>query len=221
MVNDFKIIDTAGASLPANGVGEIVVRGPNVAEGYIPLPPRAALTDADTTRTKRQPRRPSHPTAGSARATLATSMTAAGSSSLTAQRRSSFVEARTCASLNSSPWSVLILCSSTITVENALYSDERVKEAAVVPLKDYMLGELVGAIVTVKEAHRSDPPTEESLTALVRSLLPKHCTPVMVIISYGEILRNVNGKIMKKELKVELNKVWEERNKGTKAVAKL
>lgn len=75
-------------------------------------------------------------------------------------------------------------------------------------------------MVTVKPTALDNPPTEAELIARVASQLPKHCTPVMVIIA-SSIPRNVNGKLVKKEVKETLKGFWEERTKKVKGSAKL
>lgn len=62
--------------------------------------------------------------------------------------------------------------------------------------------------------------TEAELQALVAKTRPKHEVPVMVILR-DEVFRNANGKIVKKDIKTELGKIWEERTKGNKSLAKL
>lgn len=58
--------------------------------------------------------------------------------------------------------------------------------------------------------------TEAELIALVASLLPKHCVPVLVDIREVTLPRNGVGKTVKADLKVELNKIWQERNGGNR-----
>jgi acyl-CoA synthetase (AMP-forming)/AMP-acid ligase II len=55
-------------------------------------------------------------------------------------------------------------------VENALYADPRVMEAAVVGVPDKRLGELVAAVIFAKPAFRNHL-VEESLIALARERL--------------------------------------------------
>lgn len=62
--------------------------------------------------------------------------------------------------------------------------------------------------------------TEAELVALVANILPKHCVPVIVDIRSESLPRNGTGKTLKKDLKVEVARLWEER-KATKGKAKL
>lgn len=50
-------------------------------------------------------------------------------------------------------------------VENALYADKRVAEVVAIGIPDYILGELVGAIVALRSGHQG---TEEDLLANVK-----------------------------------------------------
>lgn len=54
-----------------------------------------------------------------------------------------------------------------MAVENALYADPRIMEAAAVGVPDQRLGELVAAVVSIKPAHRGLV-TESALTAMAR-----------------------------------------------------
>lgn len=97
-------------------------------------------------------------------------------------------------------------------VENALFSHDEVKEAAVVAVPDDRLGELVAAVVVVK--HKSSAPSEKELQQLVASKLPKHCVPVMIDIQFEDVPRNAAGKVLKKDLKTRMSKKWAEANKS-------
>lgn len=114
-------------------------------------------------------------------------------------------------------------------VENALTSHPHIDEVAAIALPHPILGEVVGAAVTLRESAkaRGVKVTEESILGHVRSKLPKHAVPVMVMI-WEETLRewmvqggiglmttptakNVNGKTMKKEIKSVAAQEWERR----------
>jgi hypothetical protein len=47
---------------------------------------------------------------------------------------------------------------------------------------------------------------------IITPQLPRHCLPVMILFSNEELPRNANGKTIKKDLKVQLGKIWEARN---------
>ncbi|KAI5477431.1 hypothetical protein MNV49_006423 [Pseudohyphozyma bogoriensis] len=105
---------------------------------------------------------------------------------------------------------------STITVENALYSDPRVKDAAVVPVPDAKLGELVAAVVVLHPSSR-DSVSEADLIASAAKTLPKHSVPVAVFIRPDELPRNATGKALKSVIKVEARELWEKRKNQAKA----
>lgn len=92
----------------------------------------------------------------------------------------------------------LTLFQDSVSVENALYEDHRVLEAAAVGVPDERLGELVAAVVSVKPAFQ-DSVTEASLIALARNRsdfqtvrwiwidtwpcsLPRFAVPVMIVL---------------------------------------
>ena len=62
------------------------------------------------------------------------------------------------------------LFQDSVSVENALYADPRVREAAVVGVPDERLGELVAAIVSLQpgQVKRENKKIEESLIEQVR-----------------------------------------------------
>ncbi|WVQ79445.1 hypothetical protein IAT38_001543 [Cryptococcus sp. DSM 104549] len=100
-------------------------------------------------------------------------------------------------------------------VENAIYSHSAIDECAAIPLPHPILGEVVGAIVSLRPAVAGEV-AEEELIEHARKTLPRYAVPVMVVISREALPKNVNGKILKKELKEEVVKEWEKRG-GAKA----
>lgn len=108
---------------------------------------------------------------------------------------------------------------ATSQVENALYQDSRVKDAAVVPVPDPKLSELVAAIVVLHPQHRGKV-SEKQLQDSVARWLPKHCVPVMIDFR-DEMPRNATGKTTKLDLKKEATALWEERQKTAPVKAKL
>lgn len=85
-----------------------------------------------------------------------------------------------------------------IEVESALYEHEAVMDAAIVGIPHKVLGEEVGAVIQLA-------PGEEVTTAelqnFVRSKLAAFKVPVEIVFQTEPLLRNANGKIMKRELK--------------------
>ncbi|WWD20097.1 hypothetical protein CI109_104571 [Kwoniella shandongensis] len=96
-------------------------------------------------------------------------------------------------------------------VENALYSLSSISEAAALPLPHPILGEVVGAIVSLRDETNSGKVSEEVVIGHVKGLLPRYAVPAMVLIHDGQLPRNVNGKILKKELKIIALREWEKR----------
>jgi long-chain acyl-CoA synthetase len=85
-----------------------------------------------------------------------------------------------------------------IEVENALYDHPAVMDAAVVGIPHRTLGEEPGAVVTLKPGANA---TEDELRAHVAERLAAFKVPVAVRFWHEVLPRNVNGKIMKNELK--------------------
>ncbi|KAL1413244.1 hypothetical protein Q8F55_000998 [Vanrija albida] len=83
----------------------------------------------------------------------------------------------------------------SVEVENAVYDDKRVAEAAAVPVPDHRLGELVGIAVSLAEGASA---TEADLIATVK---PKYVWPVIIYVSKGPLPRNANGKLVKRDIK--------------------
>ncbi|KAJ7497314.1 hypothetical protein FB451DRAFT_1210942 [Mycena latifolia] len=98
----------------------------------------------------------------------------------------------------------------SVSIENALYSDSRVMEAAAVGVPDERLGELVAAVVFVNPEF-SGQVTEESLIALAKTRLPRYAVPVMIKFEDKPFELTPSGKIMKVELKKIARRSWEER----------
>ncbi|KAJ7170536.1 hypothetical protein C8R43DRAFT_979746 [Mycena crocata] len=98
----------------------------------------------------------------------------------------------------------------SVSVENALYSDSRVMEAAAVAVPDERLGELVAAVVFVKPEYHGQV-TEHSLVALAKAKLPKFAVPVLIKLSDTPFELTPSGKIMKAPLREIARRSWEER----------
>lgn len=87
-----------------------------------------------------------------------------------------------------------------VEVEDALYSHDDVMDAAVVGIPHKILGEEVGAIVQVVAGSKL---TEESLQAHVGTTLAGFKVPIIIEFRNEPLPRNANGKIVKRDLKVE------------------
>lgn len=98
----------------------------------------------------------------------------------------------------------------SVSVENALYSDDRILEAAAVGVPDKRLGELVAAIVSIKPAFRGQV-TEAELILRAQKSLPKFAVPVMVVIVDHALERTPSGKIVKGIARKLARRHWEDR----------
>ncbi|KAJ3803041.1 hypothetical protein GGU11DRAFT_671694 [Lentinula aff. detonsa] len=100
----------------------------------------------------------------------------------------------------------------SLLVENALYEDTRVREAAAVGVPDRRLGELVAAVVSLKTQYIGKV-TESSLIEGVRKSLPPFAVPVMVLIQENPFELTPSGKIIKGQLRKLARDHWELRQK--------
>lgn len=101
----------------------------------------------------------------------------------------------------------------SVSVENALYSDDRILEAAAVGVPDERLGELVAAVVSIKPAFRGQV-TEAGLILQAQKSLPKFAVPVMVVIVDHELERTPSGKIVKGPARKLARRHWEDRSQS-------
>nr|ADE10102.1 LuxE [Tremella fuciformis] len=95
-------------------------------------------------------------------------------------------------------------------VENALYAHPGVAEAAAVGIPDPILGEVVGSVVSL-HPQSSARPDEAELLGVVRPLLSRRAVPVIVVVHPEPLPRNVNGKIVKGDLRRIVADAWEAR----------
>uniref|UniRef100_A0A8H8CLN0 Uncharacterized protein n=1 Tax=Psilocybe cubensis TaxID=181762 RepID=A0A8H8CLN0_PSICU len=95
----------------------------------------------------------------------------------------------------------------SVSVENAIYADERVLEVAAVGVPDVRLGELVAVIVSIKPAYHGKV-TETSLISQAQKSLPRHAVPVLVIIQNEPFERTPSGKILKADLRKMAAAIW-------------
>ncbi|GLB39775.1 putative AMP-binding enzyme C-terminal domain [Lyophyllum shimeji] len=100
----------------------------------------------------------------------------------------------------------------SVSVENALYRDPRVLEAAAVGVPDARLGELVAAVVSIKPAFRGNV-TEAALIAGARKYLPRFAVPMIIIVRDEPLEHTPSGKIVKGQLRELARRHWEARNR--------
>lgn len=103
----------------------------------------------------------------------------------------------------------------SVTVENALYADPRVLEAAAVGVPDERLGELVAAIVSLRPAYLGQV-TEEELISQTKTRLPTFAIPAMIVVLDRVFERTPSGKIIKGDLRRVARSQWELRRGGLK-----
>lgn len=108
----------------------------------------------------------------------------------------------------------------SVSVENALYADDRVLEVAAVGVPDARLGELVAAIVSIKSAYQGEV-TEATLKSIAQKSLPRFSVPVMIVIQDEPLERTPSGKILKADLRKVAAKEWLRRSGQTNTTAKL
>ncbi|KAF7433422.1 hypothetical protein PC9H_005374 [Pleurotus ostreatus] len=109
----------------------------------------------------------------------------------------------------------------SVSVENALYADPGVAEAAAIGVPDKRLGELVAAVVSVKPSYIGQV-TEESLIQTARKKLPRFAVPVMIIVQEHPFEHTPSGKIRKDELRKLAREEWVRRcMTGTEPLVKL
>ncbi|KAK0455656.1 uncharacterized protein EV420DRAFT_1272222 [Desarmillaria tabescens] len=99
-----------------------------------------------------------------------------------------------------------------ISVENALYTEPAVLEAAAVRVPDDRLCQLVTALVTLKPGYHGKI-SEEKLLETARKLLPPSAVPVMIILKDGEFDHTPSGKIIKVQLRAIAQEEWVRRKK--------
>jgi len=103
----------------------------------------------------------------------------------------------------------------SISVENALYADERVLEAAAVGVPHKRLGEQVAVVVSLKPQYRGQV-TEAALIEVSKKSLPHFAVPVLIVIRNEPLERTESGKIVKGELRKLAKTIWESRSKDEK-----
>jgi acyl-CoA synthetase (AMP-forming)/AMP-acid ligase II len=101
----------------------------------------------------------------------------------------------------------------SISVENALYEDPRILEAAAIGVPDKRLGELVAAVVSIKPPYRGQV-TEASLIERVQKSLPLFAVPVMIVITDEPFELTPSGKIKKGQLRKLAREHWDAQQKA-------
>ncbi|TFK26460.1 acetyl-CoA synthetase-like protein [Coprinopsis marcescibilis] len=177
-VNDIKIIQN-GISVPTGSAGEVWIRGPNVMKGY--------WCDPDATQ----------------KVITADGWLRTGDLGYLDEEGFLYIKDRIKDIIIRGGENI-----DSVSVENALYADPRVHEAAAVGVPDERLGELVAAVVSIKPMFQSSI-TESALIAQVRTRLPRFAVPVMIVMHNMPFEQTPSGKIIKGELRKLAKRHWE------------
>ncbi|KAK0461091.1 uncharacterized protein EV420DRAFT_178439 [Desarmillaria tabescens] len=109
---------------------------------------------------------------------------------------------------------------SSVSIENAVYTDPRILEVAAVGVPDKRLGELVAVVVSIKAPYRGQV-TEASLMSVAQKNLPRYAIPVMIILRDEPFELTPSGKIKKGELRKLARWYWEKRCANIQPTANL
>ncbi len=93
---------------------------------------------------------------------------------------------------------------SSVYVENCLYEHPAVFDCAVVGLSHPVLGEEVGAVITLKPDYPNGKVTQEEIQKHCRERIAGFMVPVYVEFRRDLLPRNPNGKILKPLLREHL-----------------
>ncbi|KAI0080888.1 acetyl-CoA synthetase-like protein [Panus rudis PR-1116 ss-1] len=99
----------------------------------------------------------------------------------------------------------------SVSVEEAIYADDRVAQVAAVGIPDTRLGELVAAVVSVKPRYWGTV-RERQIIDRCKESLPRFAVPAMVIIQDTPLELTPSGKIMKSPLRELARKEWSRRS---------
>lgn len=162
-----KIVDDAGKELPPGEVGEILAKGPGIFKGYWDMPEATKAAFTDGWYHTNDLGKKDN------------------------EGRYYIVDRKT----------DMIICGGYNVfpreVEEVIYSNEKVLEAAVVGFKDDVLGEIPKAFIKVREGAKM---TEQELLAYCAQRLAKYKLPRKVEF-LDEFPKSPTGKILKRELR--------------------
>jgi long-chain acyl-CoA synthetase len=167
---EVRVVDEDGREIAPNGVGEIVARGPNVFEGYRNDPALTAMVLRD----------------GWLRTGDVASIDEEGYIYIVDRKRDTLT--------------VEGISISPREIENILCEHPSVKEAAVVPLPDYTLGEVPVAVLVLREGAKEG--TEEILGHCRRNMAPFKVPRAIEFVA--ALPRNAQGKVLKARLRDHL-----------------
>ena len=165
---EMKVVGAAGETLGANAVGELWVRGPQVVKGYWNKPAETTKTFVD----------------GWVRTGDLARLDDEGFCYIVDRAKDMLIRG-----------GENIYCTE---VENVLYEHPAVVEAALVGLPHRTLGEVPGAVITLRSGATA---SEAQLREFVAQRLAAYKVPVAIVFSEEPLPRNAGGKLLKGELK--------------------
>ena len=170
-VCDVKVVDDDGASLPTGSVGELWIKGPNVVKGYFNKPEATTASFTD----------------GWLHSGDVARIDEEGFVFIVDRAKDMVIRG-----------GENVYC---VEVEAALFEHPAVADAAVIGIPHQVLGEEVGAVVTL--AHGKTV-SEQELKAHVAERLAAFKVPVRIWFRDEPLPRNPAGKILKRDLRTEL-----------------
>ncbi len=170
-VCDVKVVDEDGAALPTGSVGELWIKGPNVVKGYFNKPEATEASFTD----------------GWLHSGDVARLDDEGFVFIVDRAKDMVIRG-----------GENVYC---VEVEAALFEHPAVADAAVIGIPHQVLGEEVGAVVTL--AHGKTV-SEEELKAHVAERLAAFKVPVRIWFRDEPLPRNPAGKILKRDLRTEL-----------------
>jgi long-chain acyl-CoA synthetase len=175
---EIKIVDEKGHTLPVGSIGEIWIKGPNVVKGYWRKPEATAETFTD----------------GWLHSGDVGHLDAEGFLYISDRAKDMLIRG-----------GENVYC---VEVESALYEHPAVMDAAVIGVPHRVLGEEVGAIVTLAPGKNA---TVDELRAHVAKRLAAFKVPAYILLRGEPLPRNPNGKILKRQLRDEIAQALERR----------
>ncbi len=170
-VVEVKVVDPAGTDLPEGQVGELWIKGPNIVKGYWNKPEATAETFTD----------------GWVHTGDVARIDDEGFVYIVDRAKDMLIRG-----------GENIYC---VEIEDVLYQHPAVADAAVIGIPDDVLGEEVGAVVTLRPGAQ---PTVAELQEHVRRRLAAFKVPVRVWLRDDPLPRNPAGKVLKRQLRDEL-----------------
>jgi len=167
-VNDVRVVDGNGQDVALGEVGELWIRGPNVIVGYWNKPEATEAAFGG----------------GWFKSGDLVKMDEEGFIFIVDRAKDMIIRG-----------GENVYCSE---IEDILYKHPDISDAAIIGVPHKVLGEEVGAVVTVPPGSTL---TAEELKRWVGASLASFKVPAHVRIMYEPLLRNANGKILKRELK--------------------